>query len=260
MTLNPQSFSSSGVAVVKPAIGVIGGLGPQASALLYQLLVDRTKSHTGLTDTADYPRIVLLSTSIPNYLATGEATDPAVMAPVIGHVQAEVRLLEASGAIVNGIACNTAHLALEQLRAVTSVPFLSIVDLVRQAAAKYSRPGLLSTRLTRQVGLYADAHPNLFIPSDDTLQEVEVWVFKLLAGALTAAEAQGFRDFVAAYRQENELDAVVLGCTELPVVYGPAGDPSVISTLDVLADGLLDYYFSHLPEVWPERVGAAGAA
>ncbi|MDR2347344.1 MAG: aspartate/glutamate racemase family protein [Bifidobacteriaceae bacterium] len=228
---------------LKPAIGVIGGLGPQASALLYKLLVDKTKHHTQLRDTADYPRIVLLSTSIPNYLSTGQASDPAIMAKVIALVQEEVRLLEAAGAIVNGIACNTAHLALDQLQAVTAVPFLSIMDLARRAVAGFDRPGLLCTRLTKQTGLYAGVHPNLHIPSDALLEQAETWVFKLLDDAVRPADEVAFRQFVRQYQQANDLDAVVLGCTELPVVYGPATEPGVISSLEVLADGLLDFYF-----------------
>ncbi|MDR0627309.1 MAG: aspartate/glutamate racemase family protein [Bifidobacteriaceae bacterium] len=228
---------------LKPAIGVIGGLGPQASALLYQLLVHKTKDHTDLRDTSDYPRIVLLSTSIPNYLSSGQATDPAIMAQVIGLVQEEVRLLETAGSIVGGIACNTAHLALDQLQAVTRVPFLSIMDLVRGAAAGFERPGLLSTRLTKQTGLYAGVHPNLHIPKDSVLEQAEGWVFKLLDGKITTADQAAFRDFVEDFRRERDLDAVVLGCTELPVVYGPTTDQSIISTLEVLADGLLAFYF-----------------
>jgi aspartate racemase len=231
---------------LKPAIGVIGGLGPQASALLYKLLVDRTKYHTDLNDTAAYPRIVLISTSIPNHLASGEASDPAVIAAVVEVVQEETRLLEQSGALVNCVACNTAHLALEHLQAVTSVPFLSIMDLMKGAVRDYERPGLLSTVLTKQVGLYADVHPNLFIPDDETLVEAERYVFKLLDDNITNDDVVAFRKFVDDYRVANELDVVLLACTELPVVYGPVADSAVISSLDVLADGLLEYYFAHL--------------
>ncbi|MDR0594556.1 MAG: aspartate/glutamate racemase family protein [Bifidobacteriaceae bacterium] len=231
---------------LKPAIGVIGGLGPQASAWLYTLLVDKAKDHTDLRDTADYPRVVLLSTAIPNYLQTGQASDPAVMAEVIGLVQEEVRLLEAAGAIVNAIACNTAHLALDQLQSVTAVPFLSIMDLVSGAIAGRARPGLLSTRLTKQTGLYASVHPNLHIPEDSVLEGVETWVFKLLDGSITKADRAAFRQFVDEFKQANDLDAVVLGCTELPVVYGPTARPDVVSTLEVLADGLLDSYYARL--------------
>jgi aspartate racemase len=228
---------------VKPAIGIIGGLGPQASALLYKLLIDKTKDHTDLRDTADYPRIVLLSTSIPNYLSSGQATDPAIMAQVIALVQEEVRLLEVAGAVVNGIACNTAHLALDHLQAVTTVPFLSIMDLVRHSVAPFQRPGLLCTRLTKQTGLYASVHPNLYIPPDSLLEQAEEWVFKLLDDAVRPADQAAFRRFTQDFATANGLDAVVLGCTELPVVYGPTTDPGVISTLEVLADGLLDFYF-----------------
>jgi len=234
------------VMTLKPAIGIIGGLGPQASALLYKRIVEKTKDHTNLNDTADYPRVVLISTSIPNYLSTGEATDPEILAKVVGIVQEETRLLEESGAIVNCVACNTAHLALDQLRAVTTVPFLSIMDLMRDAAQGFKRPGILSTVLTKQMGLYGDVHPNLFVPQDGVLVEAETYIFKLLDDKITSEDVAAFRRFVARYKADNGLDAVLLACTELPVIYGSVSDASIVSTLDVLADGLLDYYFAHL--------------
>jgi aspartate racemase len=234
------------IMTLKPAIGVIGGLGPQASALLYKLLVDKTKYHTNLNDTAAYPRIVLVSTTIQNYLASGEASDPAVIASVVEIVQEETRLLEQGGAIVNCVACNTAHLALDALQAVTKLPFLSIIDLMQDAVSGFERPGLLSTVLTKQVGLYNNVHPNIFIPDDQVLVEAEKFIFKLLADEITEADEQAFREFVDNYKSENKLDSVLLACTELPVVYGKVTDPTVISTLDVLADGLLDYYYANL--------------
>jgi aspartate racemase len=233
---------------LKPAIGVIGGLGPQASALLYRLLIDRAPLHTQLRDTSDYPRVALLSTALPNKLQNGEITDPAVLGGIVALLQEEVRLLEQCGAIVNAVACNTAHLALPQLQSVTSIPFLSIIELVRQRVQKYQKPGYLSTQLTRDMGLYAGVHPNLHAPGDEETQQAEQYIFKLLAGELAPEDRQRFHAFVQNYQKKHGLDAVILACTELPVIYGDTEDCAVISTLEVLADGLLRYYYEHLEE------------
>jgi aspartate racemase len=232
---------------LKPAIGVIGGLGPQASALLYRLLIDRAPQHTRLRDTSDYPRVVLLSTALPNKLQNGEITDPAVLSSIIALLQEEVRLLERCGAIVNAVACNTAHLALPQLALVTAVPFLSIIELVRQCVKDYQKPGYLSTRLTRDTGLYAGVHGHLYAPSDEETQQAEQYIFKLLTGEFAPEDRQRFHAFVQNYQKIHGLDAVILACTELPVIYGST-DGAVISTLEILADGLLQYYYEHLEE------------
>jgi aspartate/glutamate racemase len=44
--------------------------------------------------------------------------------------------------------------------------------------------------------------------------------------------------------QDNQLEAVILGCTELPLVYGGNSNPKIIDTLKVLSDGLLLSYFN----------------
>ena len=58
-------------------------------------------------------------------------------------------------------------------------------------------------------------------------------------------ERQEFRRLVDSFLTDNDLDIVVLGCTELPLVYGQISDQRVISTLDVLSTELLKRYFEH---------------
>ncbi|MEI6237607.1 MAG: hypothetical protein WCP03_03345 [Candidatus Saccharibacteria bacterium] len=74
---------------------------------------------------------------------------------------------------------------------------------------------------------------------------VEKYIYKQLNNSLTKFERQQFRQLVSRFIKDKKLDAVILGCTELPLVYGDNDDPAIIDTLKVLCDGLLRGYFKN---------------
>ena len=80
-------------------------------------------------------------------------------------------------------------------------------------------------------------------PDLNTAEIIEGYIYKQLNNSLTRLEQQQFRQLVSKLTKDKELDAVILGCTELPLVYGDSNDPVIIDTLKVLCDGLLREYF-----------------
>ncbi len=228
-----------------PAIGILGGMGPQASAKLYELLIKGTQRYTTAAFDNDYPEIVLLSVPVPNFISNKNELPNAKQMLV-----KRTKLLEQAGCTVIGIACNTAHILLPELQAVTSVPFLSMPELVAEQAktAGYTRVGLLATPTTLSSTLYDEALAGtaaMVRPEAGFAEQIESYIYLELSGRLPEAERQEFRVKVDAFRQTNNLDAVILGCTELPLIYGESsGDASVIDTLQLLADNLLASYFA----------------
>jgi len=73
---------------------------------------------------------------------------------------------------------------------------------------------------------------------------VEGYIYRQLNNSLTEKDGDKFRQLTNNFIKDNRLDAVILGCTELPLVYGSSDDPSIIDTLQVLSDGLLLSYFN----------------
>lgn len=223
------------------AIGILGGMGPQASAQLIDLLIEGTKAFTPAAVDSDFPEIVLLSVPVPNFISNKDNLEKAKQM-LIEHTI----LLEKAGCIVNGIACNTAHQVLPELQAVTKVPFLSIPKLVATQVkpASFKRVGILATPSTLQSRLFDDAiqsakiiRPNLAIA-----KKVETLIYKQLANRIASSDRIALRKIVSEFKNANNLDAVILGCTELPLIFGKS-DSEVIDTLQLLADGLLKVYF-----------------
>lgn len=226
------------------AIGILGGMGPQASNKLYELLIKGTQNYTPAAVDDDYPEIVLLNVPVPNFISDKNELPNAKKMLI-----ERTKLLEQAGCTVNGIACNTAHILLPELQAVTKVPFLAIPMLVavKIQAANFKRVGLLATPTTLKSTLYDEALDGIaetVRPDTVFTEQIERYIYKQLNDTLTQRERQQFRRQVKTFKQANNLDTIILGCTELPLVYGASDTANVIDTLQVLADGLLKEYFT----------------
>lgn len=227
------------------AIGILGGMGPQASAKLYKLLIKGTQKYTPAAVDDDYPEIVLLNVPVPNFISNKNEL-PKAKQMLIDRT----KLLEQAGCTVNGIACNTAHILLPELQASTSMPFLPIPKLVAAQAkiAGYERVGLLATPTTLGSTLYDEALAGIAVivrPDKGFANQIEQYIYLQLNGKLSEKERQTFRQQVSDFKQNSRLDAVILGCTELPLVYDDSSnDDTILDTLQILSDALLATYFA----------------
>lgn len=227
------------------AIGILGGMGPQASAKLYELIIKGAQDFTPAAVDDDYPEIVLLNVPVPNFISNKNE-----LAKAKRMLIDRTKLLEQAGCSVNGIACNTAHILLPELQAVTSVPFLPIPVLVakRIEAAGFTRVGLLATPTTLGSMLYDEALAGIATivrPDRVSAKQIEQFIYRQLNDKLTQSERQSFRDLATEFKQVNDLDAVILGCTELPLAYGESKqDEGVLDTLQILSEELLASYFA----------------
>lgn len=227
------------------AIGIIGGMGPQASAQLVELLVRRAPEHFEIHDDSDFPEIVLVSVPVPNFVESKSNMKQAARI-----VSDRAKLIEIAHCDVAGIACNTAHLFLPEVQQATSVPFLSMPRLVGAhiTAHDWRRVGLLATPNTLSSRLYDDAMPAgvaLVRPSNTAGAQVETFIMRQLAGKPGLHDQEKLRKLVERFRTDQQLDAIILGCTELPLIFGESDDSTIIDTLAVLADGLLAQHAEH---------------
>lgn len=224
------------------AIGILGGMGPQASAHLLNLLVRDAPKCMSIKDDSDFPEIILISVPVPNFIANTHNLDQAKQILI-----ERTKQLERAGSIINGIACNTAHLMLPDLQASTSVPFVSIPQLV---AAKLDtmnvhRVGLLATPNTLKSRLYddiLDTKFELIRPDQLEAEQIEWLILKQLQGQITDHNRSELQKLTDQFILRRDLDAVILGCTELPLILAKNNDERLIDTLAILSHGLLEKF------------------
>ena len=202
---------------MKKTIGILGGMGPMATADLFRKIV-------ACTDAAgdnDHIRVYIDSNAaIPDrtaaILSGGEDPVPA-MADALRH-------LELCGADCLVMPCNTAHYFLPRLAPLTKLPFLSMIEAAARACRERF-PGktaaILATTGTLAAGLYQDALTAegvpFLVPNEaerDALMEV------IYQGVKAGAPPSRYR---AAFLSVTEdlaargAECFLLACTELPL-------------------------------------------
>src|SRR5208283_4959149 len=138
---------------MEKVIGVLGGMGPEATLYFYRELIVQTAARTD----REHLRVIIDSNpKVPDrneaILHGGESPVPALAAGAAA--------LEHAGADFIVIPCISAHLFLENLRERTNLPVFSIFDIVAEHIAEnhpgVNMLGLLGTTGTVQGGLFQE--------------------------------------------------------------------------------------------------------
>lgn len=223
-------------------IGVLGGMGPLASA---DFMARLTLAHPAERD-QDHPEAVLYSaTQVPDRQAAAVAGGPS---PLPGLLRA-IRLLETAGAGCIAIPCNSAHVWFDDMQAATHLPILHIVDAAEAALPPGTRTiGVMGTRATLESRLYqrrleARGYTCLTPTEAEMRQAVLPAIAAVKANDLAAATAPLLD--VARRLAADGAQAVVLGCTEIPLALrGPEAEAPVVlvDTIDALARAALAWW------------------
>lgn len=229
----------------KNIIGLIGGMGPYASAYFYKLLLKKSGSEYEAKKNDDYPEIVIDSLPVPDFISD---TNQLLKAKNI--LISRAKKLKAFGCNVITMVCNTGHILYPDLKINSGTQLISLIDLVkvRVKSLELKRVGLLATKVTIEKRVYHDEFDGsgveIVIP-DEKFQKIQE---RIIREVIAHGETRSFEKILAKKTREfiknGHLDGVILGCTELPLVFPKDKFDNVIDCLDVLADSLLENYYS----------------
>ena len=224
--------------MTRPLVGVIGGVGPLATAYFLDKVVRLT---VAARDQDHLDMIVFDHAAIPD--RTAHILDPSADDP--GPVMADdARRLEAFGADFLVIPCNTAHNFTDEVEGAVAVPVVSIIEVTADEAQArvpgLRSAGLLATSGTASSGVYQRALAARGVeclrPDDgDQAMVMEIIYDQIKAGR--PADVGALRDVVHRL-MDRGAQVIVLGCTELSVVAEDQDlleDPRYVDSLDVLA-------------------------
>lgn len=220
-----------------PVVGIIGGMGPEATVDLMRRVIAKTPAD----DDQDHVHMIVESNpKIPSriaHLIEGTGVDPT---PELVRI---ARNLQQAGADVLAIPCNTAHGYAPAIRAAVSIPLLDMVALsVDQIAALRSvkRVGLLASTALINTALYANAFAakGILTALPDRQPEVMA-IIKGVKRGDTGAQAQAALGRIA-IELATRADVLLVACSELSVIAGGITVPFVDS-LDVLAQAVVDF-------------------
>jgi aspartate racemase len=232
----------------KSSIGLIGGMGPYASAYFYKLLLTKSRDIYGAENNNDFPEIIIDSIPVPDFIS-----DTAHLSEAKTMLQDRVRKLNKYGVTRIAMICNTGHILYDDLASVSSVPFDSLIESVSQEVKKKNikRVGLLGTSTTVKSSIYKKNLRKLGVqvvnPSIEMQKKHEEIIRELIAGKTHTKQKQKFVRTVNKFVRDNKLDGIILGCTEIPMMFPKVKFPNIaiIDCLDVLADKLLAEYYKN---------------
>jgi len=218
----------------KKTLGIIGGMGPMATAYLLQLIIEMTDA---LTDQQHLDVIVFDRPAVPDRTAyILDRSKPSPL-PVLTET---ARTLEGLGAGCLCAPCVTSHYFYGELAASVSVPFVNM--LAETAAELYKegkkKVGIMATTGTVRTGLFQSALSEFgleaVLPPGDC-QELTMSIIYDEIKAGRPADPQKFKQVTDGLYAAG-CDSIVLGCTELSLIKKSAPLPhGCLDALEVLA-------------------------
>lgn len=197
-------------------LGVIGGLGPMATAFFMQMVIEMTQADI---DQEHIEMIVYHCPSVPdrtNYIIGKSRANPQKPMAAVGKKLAE------AGADVIAIPCITAGCFYEQLSAEIPVPVIHIIEETAEYLVKQNihTVGLMATDGTIQSKLFQTSFQKkgikVILPKEDAQKDVMYLIYQNVK-ASKPVEMDRFNR-VSAELRRGGVQVILLGCTELSVI------------------------------------------
>lgn len=202
---------------MKKSIGILGGMGPLATADLFRKIVLMTKA--GCDN--DHIRIYIDdNANIPDRTAAilNGGADP------VAEMTDSLKKLEACGADCIIMPCNTAHYFLPRLRPLSNTPFISMLEETAKSCARLfpgKTAGIMGTRGTLATGIYDHALAEQGVPfvlPAEADRDVLMDAIYGVKGGIDLETVRKPMEAVLAHMAAAGADYFILGCTELPIV------------------------------------------
>lgn len=221
-------------------LGVLGGMGPQATQMFYQRVLDRTDADA---DQDHIPTLILSDTQMPDRT---QALLSGNTAPSLARLIADARVLESWGATCIAIPCNTSHAFVPDMEKALRVPIVNMIAETAKAVRELGgrRVGILATDGTIRMGLYHAACEAEGMEALSPPPEAQRLVMSVIYDEIKKGEKGSREKFAAidAALRDMGCDKAVLACTELSVYKDWHGLPSFyVDAMDVLAQRCVEF-------------------
>ncbi|MFJ5228799.1 aspartate/glutamate racemase family protein [Kitasatospora sp. NPDC088391] len=206
-------------------IGLLGGMSWESTAAYYRLLNELVRDRLGGLHSA---KCVLYSVDFAEVERLQAAGEWAAAGDLLA---AAARAVEAAGADLLLICTNTMHKVAGQVADAVDIPLLHLGDATARAvlAAGVRRVGLLGTAFTMEQDFYRDrlaAHGlDVLVPDAPGRAAVHRIIYQELCLGVVREESRAAYRAVIADLVAAGAEGVILGCTEIELLIGPADSP-----------------------------------
>ena len=209
-------------------LGVVGGIAPASTIEYYRTLIETYRARV---PDGSAPSIIINSIDLQRMLTLIgiDALDDVTV-----YLSDELEKLVRAGAEIGLFASNTPHIVFDALQRRARIPLISIVDVTYDAAKAMglTRVALLGTGFTMQGPAYprvfARGGIDLIVPDAADLEYVhDKYMGELAKGQFLPETRAGMLAVVERLRAQQQIDGVILGGTELPLLIRDASDVGI---------------------------------
>jgi aspartate racemase len=210
-------------------IGIVAG-SAEGAALCYRTICLEAPAFMG---EHNHPEITMSSLPMAEHMPHIRANDWEAVGRLMAASAQKVARAGADFAICPD---NTYHQAFEYLLPQSPIPWLHIAGAVAEEARRrgYARLGILGTKYLVEGPVYPEALEEFGIgreiPDEADRDRINEIIFKELVNGLFPEASRLYLNEVAGKLKARGCDAVVLGCTEIPLIVRP--DDTPLPTLD----------------------------
>jgi aspartate racemase len=207
---------------MKPKIGILGGIGPESSALFYKQLIELVQSK-GIRKNTEHPHIILESIPAPELLLKN---------PDLSMYKEALKNLQKAGADFIVIVCNTAYVFIDQFESVVDTPILNLEEATKKILDKKNITNItiFGSKNTIDTLFYFDNIKLESIDADD-LEIIEKIIFNYNVSKNKKELEVQFINLINKYTQKN----ILIACTELSTILKNTG-LTYLDTFDILLD------------------------
>jgi aspartate racemase len=210
-------------------IGIVAG-SAEGAALCYRTICLEAPAVMG---EHNHPEITMNSVPLAEHMRHVRANDWEALAGILTASAHKVAQAGANFAICPD---NTYHQSFKYLIPQSPIPWIHIAGAVADEAQRsgYQRLGILGTKYLTESGVYPEALAEYKIereiPAEADREKINQIIFKELVNGIFLETSRLYFNEVAEGLKERGCDAVVLGCTEIPLIVNPEDTP--LPTLD----------------------------
>lgn len=200
-------------------IGLVGGTGPESTLMYYKELNSRIDA---LTEGSAMPDVAIESV---NFRKAWGFVERGEYDKLTDYLSEKVECLKAGGAEIISLSAVTMHIVFGQIEAKTNTQLISIPKAVRDEAVarEFKCVGLLGTIFTMEQDYMKkdleDAGIRVVVPQKDERELIAKRILEELeVGIVKESTLKEFTAIIERMRNEDGIEAVILGCTELPLL------------------------------------------
>jgi len=223
-------------------LGLVGGMGPESTISYYHDIVYGVQKRVGKHV---FPELAIESVNVFKVLDLCRREE---YRQLTDYLAGAVNNLALGGADFGALSANTPHIVFEQLKKRSPIPLVSIVEAVaaETRSLNISKAGLLGTIFTMEGVFFKEPFKregiDIAVPDEVERKLVNEKIAAELERGIVKAETRELFGRIIERMQEDEaIEAVILGCTELPLLFNGTELPlRCLDTMEIHVRTIVD--------------------